>query len=95
MRIDSFLLGVAGVVTALGIGAALFVLCTMETGSGEITFSFSTRSLSLAALLLVVSGVPCCLGIGCVLCVWVGLFEKRLNLFGNIRCDMDAAGKMV
>lgn len=89
MRVDAFLLGLAAIVTALGIGAAIVVASTLNAKGESFSFDFSSRALTIAVVVLVVCGVPCCLGIGFLLCIWVGLLERRLNWLRPIRCDFD------
>jgi hypothetical protein len=89
MRIDAVLLGIAAIITGLGVASAIIVASTLNAKEEGFSFEFSSRALAIAAVILVVSGVPCCLGIGFLLCVWVGILERRLNWLRSIRCDFD------
>jgi hypothetical protein len=87
MKIDSFLLGTAAIVTTIGIGVGIFAAFSLEIQHGSVSFSFSSSNLIWASLLSIGLFLPCCLGVGCILMVWVGLMERKINAFQNIRCD--------
>ncbi len=85
MRIDAVLLGVAAIVTSLGLSLAMGFVCFVDLDSMSFAPTAS-RVLLFAALCCCVCAPCCCLG-GLTVCVWTGLMNRRLDLFRQIRCD--------
>ncbi len=79
MRIDSVLIGIAAVVTSVGLTLAIGFVCLADFDTMSVSVSMRGLLLFAAACSLVCA--PCCCIGGLTVCVWTGLMGRKLSLF--------------
>jgi hypothetical protein len=85
MRIDAVLLGIAAVVTSVGLTLAIAFVCMADFDTMSLTVT--PRGLFLFAAACTLVCAPCCCIGGLTVCIWTGLMGRKMSLFRGIRCD--------